>query len=135
VPILASLQDLPDNKPFHAVTLFEVLEHLDRPAEILAALAPRVAPGGLLILETPDASGVTAIRNHHDYEMINPLDHINGFTPKTLKSIAGRFGFRFRDRGPAHVTTEVFRVIKTSAKHALGRDSRSTQLYFQKDGR
>ena len=132
VKVYHSLDDLGGTEPFHAITLFEVLEHLDEPATILKQLAERLVPGGLLILETPDCKGVTDIKTHNDYDKIHPLEHINAFDHETLKSIAERHGFRHIKRGPVHVTAERIRVLKREAKHLLGRDGISTQLYFNK---
>jgi len=42
---------------FDLVTSLEVIEHVADPAEFLKALAKRLAPGGLLILSTPNATG------------------------------------------------------------------------------
>ena len=42
---------------FDLVTSLEVIEHVADPAEFLKALARRLAPGGLLILSTPNATG------------------------------------------------------------------------------
>lgn len=130
VPMYAELGDVIGQ--FHAITLFEVLEHLDNPADMLRELSRFLVPSGVLILETPDCSGVTGIHSHSDYRKIHPLEHINAFTHQTLKSIAQRAGFRCIARGPAQVTADFVRVIRTEAKHILGRDGRSTQLYFVK---
>jgi len=42
---------------FDLVTSLEVIEHVAEPAAFLKALARRLAPGGLLILSTPNATG------------------------------------------------------------------------------
>jgi 2-polyprenyl-6-hydroxyphenyl methylase / 3-demethylubiquinone-9 3-methyltransferase len=42
---------------FDLVTSLEVIEHVADPATFLKALAARLAPGGLLILSTPNATG------------------------------------------------------------------------------
>ena len=42
---------------FDLVTSMEVIEHVADPASFLKALAARLAPGGLLILSTPNATG------------------------------------------------------------------------------
>ena len=42
---------------FDLVTAMEVIEHVADPASFLTALAARLAPGGLLILSTPNATG------------------------------------------------------------------------------
>jgi 2-polyprenyl-3-methyl-5-hydroxy-6-metoxy-1,4-benzoquinol methylase len=133
VKIYRSLNDLSGTEPFHAITLFEVLEHLDEPATILKQLAERLMSGGLLIVETPDCEGVSGLKTRKDYDLIHPLEHINAFTHETLISIAERHGFRhIKKRGPVHVTAERIRVLKREAKHLLGRDGISTQLYFHK---
>jgi 2-polyprenyl-3-methyl-5-hydroxy-6-metoxy-1,4-benzoquinol methylase len=131
-PIFTSLDDLRNRPVFHTITLFEVLEHLDDPASILKQLSRILARGGLLVLETPDCANVTDIRSRQDYLKVHPLDHINAFTHTTLKSIAKRHGFDAISRVAAHVTADRKRAIKTEAKHLLGRDGKSTQMYFRK---
>ncbi len=42
---------------FDLITCMEVIEHVAEPAAFVAALARRLAPGGLLILSTPNATG------------------------------------------------------------------------------
>lgn len=132
VRIYPSLEAIGEHPKFHVITLFEVLEHLDEPSETLSALAKVIVPGGLLILETPDCTGVTDIKAHYDYLKIHPLEHINAFTRITLKSIAERNGFTLLKKGPAHVTPDVVRVAKREIKHLIGRGDSSTQLYFRK---
>ena len=51
----AAVEDL-DGR-FDLVTCMEVIEHVADPAAFLKALAARLAPGGLLILSTPNATG------------------------------------------------------------------------------
>jgi SAM-dependent methyltransferase len=131
VEIFATIDELPKRK-FHAITLFEVLEHLDSPSDILGMLHGLLERGGILVLETPDCSGVTDIKTHSDFRKIHPLEHINAFTNSTLISIAKRNGFKLCKREPAYVLTGAKRAAKRFARHALNRDSRSSQLYFQK---
>lgn len=53
-PVIASLDDAP-GQVYDVITLFHVLEHLEKPSLILAQLSERLAPGGLLIIEVPHA--------------------------------------------------------------------------------
>lgn len=131
IEIYPTLDDM-RGQQFHAITLFEVLEHLDDPADALAKLSLHLVSGGILILETPNCAGVSDIVSQRDYHLVHPLEHINAFTHDTLKSIAERAGFKNIGRGPAFVTAETARVAKRIAKHALHRDGLSTQLYFRK---
>ena len=130
VSVVASIDELDGH--FHAITLFEVLEHVDNPRAILEMLGARLVPGGILVLETPDCTGVTGIASRRDYDLINPLDHINGFTPSTLRSIAERLGFESIRAPLSHVTANPIKVAKTEAKRALRFALRATtQQYFR----
>jgi 2-polyprenyl-6-hydroxyphenyl methylase/3-demethylubiquinone-9 3-methyltransferase len=42
---------------FDLITSLEVIEHVAEPASFMKTLAKRLAPGGLLILSTPNATG------------------------------------------------------------------------------
>lgn len=130
--IHASLAEVADRAPFHAITLFEVLEHLDQPADVLSTLGKLLVPGGILVLETPDCAGVTGIVSRDDYLKIHPLDHINAFTNGTLNSIARRSGFTPCRVAPAYVTSDLVSVAKLAARSMLRKDRASTQLYFRK---
>jgi len=134
VNVFASADEL-DGRPFNAITLFEVLEHLDDPSGILKMLRGHLAPGGILILETPDCSGVERIETMHDYGCIHPLQHINGFTPETLRGFAERLGFEEIGKPVSHVTTSPVKVAKTEARRVLGPLlSLTTQQYFRLTG-
>jgi 2-polyprenyl-3-methyl-5-hydroxy-6-metoxy-1,4-benzoquinol methylase len=49
-----------------SITPFEVLEHVDHPRAILEMLRALVVRGGILVLETPDCSGITDIVSRQD---------------------------------------------------------------------
>jgi SAM-dependent methyltransferase len=128
--VLASIDELGD-RTFHAITLFEVLEHLEEPATVLATLRKHLLPGGILILETPDCTGVERIESRHEYDAIHPLQHINGFTPETMRSIAERHGFKAVSKPVSHVTASPVKVAKTEARRLLGKVLKpTTQQYF-----
>jgi SAM-dependent methyltransferase len=114
---------------FDAITMFEVLEHLDDPLGMLEALKKRLKPGGFMVIEVPDTTGVTAIRSREDYYRVHPLDHINAFTPQSLAAMMARAGFQPLIRIPAFVTTSLKRVAKDILKEHL--KPPSTQRYFQ----
>jgi len=105
---------------FHALTLFQVLEHLEQPLAVLEALAPWVAPGGILILETPNCKDITGISSMTDYRGVHPLSHINGFTPRSLAAIAERAGFEPVVPVVSHCTAEPKNVVKTEVRRIVG---------------
>lgn len=138
LPNLEDLKSLDESKQkFHVITLFEVLEHLAAPLEILESLSNFIVDEGILVLETPDCTNITDIKTANDYRKINPLSHINGFTSNTLISIAQRAGFDRIDRGAAHaISNSKTKIIKTEIKGLVENIFKpTTQHYFRKRSR
>ncbi|GAO34675.1 type 12 methyltransferase [Sulfuricella sp. T08] len=133
--IFPELEDLKSSgiSAFHVITLFEVLEHLDDPRSLLEVLKEYLVTGGILILETPDCSGINGISTLDDYRKIHPLEHINGFTPATMRGLAESMGFAPIKKPVSFVTTDPMRVVKTVAKQIVGGAiGAGTQQYFRK---
>ncbi|NCJ06243.1 methyltransferase domain-containing protein [Synechococcales cyanobacterium C] len=131
--IFAEIGDVIDKAPFHALTLFEVLEHLDEPYNLMVELGALLVTGGILVLETPNCTGIHSIKTQSDYRKIHPLDHINGFTPKTLKCFAQRLGFEPVSPPISYVTCNPKKIVKSLAKSLLSPVMKpTTQLYFRK---
>jgi SAM-dependent methyltransferase len=131
--VFAEIDDVAGMAPFHALTLFEVLEHLDDPRALMLQLRDLLATGGILVLETPDCSGVRAIETRDDYAKIHPLEHLNGFTPETLGRFAARLGFEPVAKPMTCVAGDWNRMAKSAAKSLLRPlAGQTTQLYFRK---
>ena len=128
IEIVAELDEL--DGLFDAVTLFEVLEHLDDPRATLRELRAHLRPGGVLVVEVPDTQGADAIRARESYAKLHPLDHINAFTPETLVRMVETEGFRAIAKRPAFVTTSPQRLAKDIAKAAV--KQAGTQRYFRR---
>lgn len=128
VQVAADLDALPP-EPFHAITLFEVLEHLEEPMALLRALRKRIVTGGILVAETPDCSGVSGIRTVDEFRAVHPLDHVNAFTPASLRKFVERAGFQVI-ASPVSVVAnapwELARALGRQVKRGL---RRTTQLY------
>lgn len=78
---------------FDVVTLFHVLEHLEKPAETLLEIHRVMKPDGILILETPNAAGFVPRIFKTRWFGYNVPVHLYHFTPESLKHILRQFGF------------------------------------------
>lgn len=114
---------------FDVITMFEVLEHLDDPLDMLKSLTSRLRPNGVFIVEVPDCTGITGIASNHDYRSIHPLDHINAFEPASLLGMLRRVGLQPVAKQPAYVTTSPARIAKDIAKAIMKQNT--TQRYFR----
>ncbi|MBX3191926.1 MAG: class I SAM-dependent methyltransferase [Labilithrix sp.] len=91
----ASIYALPKELagPYDAVTLWDVIEHVPRPAEALEALRRTLAPGGLLFLSTPDAGSKVARAMGARWHYLDPIQHIVLFDRKNLGRLVAGAGF------------------------------------------
>jgi 2-polyprenyl-6-hydroxyphenyl methylase / 3-demethylubiquinone-9 3-methyltransferase len=77
--------------PFDLITCLEVIEHVGEPAGFVAQLAGALAPGGLMILSTPNRTAVSRLalisigesvggipRGTHDWDAFLTPDELSG---------------------------------------------------------
>lgn len=112
-----------------AVTMIEVLEHLVDPVGALRNLTSVLEPGGVLLVEVPDCSDMDAPRDFGEFNHLNPLEHVNAFTPETLEQLCARAGFVPMRRGPVFVTASLMGAARAVASSALRQSS--TRRYFR----
>ncbi len=91
-PVARELDELEGG--FDVITLWEVVEHLPRPVETLAALRRRLRPGGLLMLSTPNTGHWQALREPAAWEGYRPPSHLVFFTAETLSRALEQAGFQ-----------------------------------------
>ncbi len=97
--------------PAQLVIAGEVIEHLDDPGNFLAGLHRLVAPGGQLVVTTPNAYGLFNVLASLSRREINHPDHVMMFTWRTLTNLGARHGW-----APADT-----RVYVPSVKDLTGR--------------
>ena len=93
-------------RPFDAAGLFDVLEHLDDPEQLLRDAMQYVKPGGLVIATVP------AMRSLHS--VIDDLSgHKRRYEPGELASLLQRTGLReVEERGIFRSTTPIVRLTR-----------------------
>ncbi|MEW6319634.1 MAG: methyltransferase domain-containing protein [Acidobacteriota bacterium] len=75
-----------------AISLFDVLEHLARPAEVVVQAAGLLRPGGVLYLYVPNYDSASRLLMGADAHFIWPTHHLNYYTPATLSDLVARHG-------------------------------------------
>jgi 2-polyprenyl-3-methyl-5-hydroxy-6-metoxy-1,4-benzoquinol methylase len=131
IAIFENLESLKSSQfpSMHIVTLFQVLEHLEEPLEILHKIANVMEDGGILIIEVPNCQGITQPHNFSEFHAVHPLEHINTFTPTTLKRICEQAGFIPIKRIAAHGTTSFVDVLRTEVSRFI--QPSQTSQYFR----
>lgn len=99
---------------FDMATLWDVLEHLDRPVELLAECRRVLKPEGVLVLTYPDYASVARrlLRSRWPFFL---AAHLYYFTPDTLVRLLRRTGFEPVLRRPYWQTLELGYVLKRAA--------------------
>ena len=93
---------------FDLVTSMEVIEHVANPAAFLSALAARLAPGGLMVLSTPNRTGLSRFamitlgeglgaipKGTHDWNKFLTPDELAAFAQSAGLKVVDRRGLSF----------------------------------------
>jgi SAM-dependent methyltransferase len=79
---------------FDVATAFHVLEHVPDPVAVLRRMLQWLAPGGLLIVEVPNAGGLGAAIFGEAWSGLELPRHLSHFSPDTLRRAAEQAGGR-----------------------------------------
>lgn len=89
----ANIEDLEIQKGFFdIITMFDFIEHVKDPGKVLKKAKDLLAPGGYLIIVTPDTNSLSASilgKHHNDYIM----EHLNLFNRKNVRYFLKKNGF------------------------------------------
>lgn len=80
---------------FDIITLFEIVEHLRDPIELVAECARILKPGGILVVNTPNAhswSAETLGGQWEGFSLFGLGGHISFFSPRSMGELARRSG-------------------------------------------
>lgn len=78
---------------FDVIYAAQVLEHLQNPLQTLYELRRILRPGGILYVDVPNYQTLPTLVEKNDFYLNSPPQHINFFTPRTLRALLERAGF------------------------------------------
>lgn len=79
---------------FDVVSAWHVIEHLIDPVEDLRRMRALCAPGGMLVVETPNARSIGALLKRERWAQVRPPEHINFFDRGALDRALTASGWR-----------------------------------------
>ncbi|MDP3558517.1 MAG: class I SAM-dependent methyltransferase [Bacteroidota bacterium] len=84
--------EMDESKKFDVITMWDVLEHIDKADEFLAKCAKLNKPDGYLFLQVPQIDSYFAKRHKDNWKMMG-LDHVNYFSKDTITKILANNGY------------------------------------------
>ncbi|MBF0125999.1 MAG: class I SAM-dependent methyltransferase [Magnetococcales bacterium] len=78
---------------FDAIFMFDVLDHVNQPGEVMQTVFDQLQPGGGVILEVVNIASPLAYLMGSRYMHIIPYEHLSYFSPQTLRHFLARCGF------------------------------------------
>jgi 2-polyprenyl-3-methyl-5-hydroxy-6-metoxy-1,4-benzoquinol methylase len=101
---------------YDVITSFNVLEHVKQPMPLLTQISERLAPGGYLVLTTPNPSCIhRRVLGLNRWSMVCPPHHINLFTRKALEEMLARTGFEVLEYSTLSTYINYVRKIDTES--------------------
>jgi 2-polyprenyl-3-methyl-5-hydroxy-6-metoxy-1,4-benzoquinol methylase len=84
--------EMDEARKFDIITMWDVLEHIDKANDFLAKCSKLTRPGGYLFLQVPQIDSYIA-RKHKDQWKMMGLDHVNYFGKETIRQILANNGY------------------------------------------
>lgn len=78
---------------YSAVVLWDVIEHIEYPFELICRLRDKITSGGYLVMSTPNIGAIFAKITKSLWPFMTPPEHLCFFTKKSLYYIAKKTGF------------------------------------------
>ncbi len=85
--------DMDESKKFDVVTMWDVLEHIDKADAFVEKCASVTALNGYLVLQVPQIDSYFAKKYKDEWKMMG-LDHVNYFSKKTITHLLERYGYQ-----------------------------------------
>lgn len=121
--------------PYDLVAMYHVLEHMRCVGDLADSLASLLAPGGLLVLKTPNAASVASRVLRGWWEWSAVPEHVHLFTSQSLRMVLMRAGFEpqliITRRGDARGF--LHELLRAGTRRLVRSRPRAEQLFDARD--
>lgn len=90
------IQNLPPNN-FDVVTLWDTIEHIPRPKELLTSIKNQLSKGGYFLFSTPNTKSFEWEVMHTDHVQLLPPGHVNLYNKENITDLLKNNGFAVID--------------------------------------
>lgn len=82
-----------ESKKFDVITMWDVLEHIDKADEVIEKCAKLNEKDGILVIQVPQIDSSEAKKHKDNWKMMG-LDHVNYFGKKTITLLLEKYGYK-----------------------------------------
>ena len=107
------------SQEFDVITSFEVIEHINNPQEELANFYKILRKGGLVYCTTPNFNSLLRYRLKEKYNVLCYPEHLSYYTPKTLKYVFEKEGFRTKNIKATGISLTRLKTSKATSNQEL----------------
>jgi SAM-dependent methyltransferase len=91
--LTGTIAELPLSNKFDAITMFDVIEHVENPLADLKKAHELLNPGGALVIITPNSGSIYARMLGKRWHHFVPPEHLTLFTESGLREVLTKAGF------------------------------------------
>lgn len=85
--------DMSENKKFDVITMWDVLEHIDKADTFIEKCSRLTKPDGIIVIQVPQIDSYFAKKYKDNWKMMG-LDHVNYFGKKTITMLLEKHGYK-----------------------------------------
>jgi SAM-dependent methyltransferase len=127
------LNELPDQKKYDLIILFQVLEHIGDPLPLLKQCASRLSPGGRLLVAVPNRGSWQARMFGSDWFHLDVPRHLFHYTPESLRSIFFRVGLEVEGISYSSFEHDPYGWVQSCLNYFGKKHNRLTRILMRMD--
>ena len=85
--------DMKEDKKFDVITMWDVLEHIDKADDVIAKCSRITSKDGIIVIQVPQIDSYFAKKHKDNWKMMS-IDHVNYFEKKTITQLLANHGYK-----------------------------------------